>query len=443
MTAILIGDRSGLDRDTQRRLREAGTYHVIAISGGNVAILGALVLATLRVTRCGTRAASLATAAALVGYAYLVGYEASVVRATLGAAVYLVARAADLRTPPLNALAVVAAVMLVTTPLTIFDVGFALTFGATVAILIGVPRCAAAWGEWTAGAPGFLRSVARALVMLGAATLCAEAALFPLSAFAFSRISFAGLVLNFAAIPLMTVVQVAGPVVVGASVGVPALSAFAGVVAHLGATDLAESARLVEWMPWLTRRVPPPAPGLVGVYYTGWIVWLGARRAPCIRRAAAITVVLTAPLIVFGPTWPASLDGRWLEPSPLRVTFLDVGQGDATLIQFPDRSSLLVDAAGILGSTFDVGERIVAPALWALGVRRLDRFVLTHGHPDHIGGAAAIVRDFRPREVWEGVPSASGGARAQLPLASDARGLCRRPRAPLRGPARVHGGISD
>ena len=142
MTAILIGDRSGLDRDTQRRLREAGTYHVIAISGGNVAILGALVLATLRVTRCGTRAASLATAAALVGYAYLVGYEASVVRATLGAAVYLVARAADLRTPPLNALAVVAAVMLVTTPLTIFDVGFALTFGATVAILIGVPRCA-------------------------------------------------------------------------------------------------------------------------------------------------------------------------------------------------------------------------------------------------------------------------------------------------------------
>ena len=89
----------------------------------------------------------------------------------------------------------------------------------------------------------------------------------------------------------------------------------------------------------------------------------------------------------------------------LRVTVLDVGHGDAVLVQLPDRRSLLVDAGGSMsGSTFDIGGRVVAPALWALGTRRLDALVLSHADPDHAGGAAAVLRDFRPREIWEGMP---------------------------------------
>lgn len=81
------------------------------------------------------------------------------------------------------------------------------------------------------------------------------------------------------------------------------------------------------------------------------------------------------------------------------MTFLDVRQGDATVVQLPDRSSLLVDVGGIPGSTFDMGERVVVPALWALGLRRLDWLLLSHGHPDHLAAAAAALRDLRPREI--------------------------------------------
>jgi competence protein ComEC len=80
-----------------------------------------------------------------------------------------------------------------------------------------------------------------------------------------------------------------------------------------------------------------------------------------------------------------------------------VAQGDATLIRFPDGRAWLVDTGGALGR-FDIGTRIVSPALWALGLRRLSTLVLTHGDRDHIGGAHAMLRDFRPAEVWEGVP---------------------------------------
>ena len=85
------------------------------------------------------------------------------------------------------------------------------------------------------------------------------------------------------------------------------------------------------------------------------------------------------------------------------MTFLDVGQGDAAIVQFPDGRTLSIDAGGSTG-TFDIGSRVISPAYWALGVSRLDYMSITHGDQDHIGGAASVFRDFGPFEVWEGVP---------------------------------------
>ena len=85
---------------------------------------------------------------------------------------------------------------------------------------------------------------------------------------------------------------------------------------------------------------------------------------------------------------------------------LTLGRGDATLVEFPDRSSLLVDTGGIPfgSSSFDMGSRVLSPALWARGVGRLDAVLLAHGDPDHIGGAGSIIDNFAPDQVWEGVP---------------------------------------
>jgi competence protein ComEC len=105
----------------------------------------------------------------------------------------------------------------------------------------------------------------------------------------------------------------------------------------------------------------------------------------------------------------------------LRVTFLDVAQGDATVVQFPGGRSLLVDTGSLSGS-FDVGSRVVAPALWALGVSRLDFMLLTHGDVDHVGGAPAILHTFRPWEVWEGVSVPSHEGMRQIAYAATREG---------------------
>lgn len=391
VTAILIGDRTGLPDDIRLQLQAAGTYHVIAISGGNIAILAGLTLVLLLACGVTGRPAALVTIGILLAYAQLVTAGPSVWRATLMAAMYLAARLLDHRAPPWHAIAIAAAVVVCVQPLDVRDVGFILTFGATAALLEGARRTArlAPRGR-----------VAAWLIASVAASCAAEVALLPVSAWTFSRVTSAGLVLNLLAVPLMGVVQVGGMIAVALD-RLESIAGVAGWVAHVAARGLVSSARLVEVMPWLTPRVPAPSIALVIVYYAGLATALVARGA--IRGAGIGTALICALAIATGlgaPAW-SSNDG-----SRLRLTVFDVGQGDAALLQFPDRSSLLVDTGGIpFGSgSFDIGVRVLAPALWARGVRSLDTLLLTHGDPDHIGGAGALVGDFDPASIWEGIP---------------------------------------
>ena len=263
VTAIVIGDRAGLDDDVQRRLQEAGTYHVIAISGGNIAILAGLLLGAFRVAGCLGRGAMIAAIGLLVAYASLVGGGASVDRATLMAIVYFGARAFDQRSPPLNALWVVAAMLVATDPLSIADPAFGLTFGATLGILIVGPVITTTMRPQNSQRSCFsaVLRVLRCIVVLRGmfvASLAAEAMLFPIGALVFSRVTFAGLALNFLAIPLMAVAQVAGMAVVPIALVSTRLATAAGWMAHIGAGGLVWSADLVRFAPVLTYRVAPP-----------------------------------------------------------------------------------------------------------------------------------------------------------------------------------------
>jgi len=223
---------------------------------------------------------------AFVAYASVVGQDASVGRATAAAVVVLGAGLLDHRTPSNNVVAVVTLGVLVVSPLSLFDAGFILTFGATLGIVLGVEPLSQALrrfpGRWWDPVPGWMS----AAIMLLSATLCAEAALMPVGALLFGRISVAGLVLNFLAIPLMTVTQVAGMAAV-------ALAALVGWVAHLGATALVESTRLLDVLPWLAFRVSPPDRAVMAIYYVALRRQLcapGVRFTTCHSRSSSSAV---------------------------------------------------------------------------------------------------------------------------------------------------------
>jgi competence protein ComEC len=409
-TAILIGDRSRLPQEDEKRLQRAGTYHVIAISGGNIAIVAAVLLLVARLLLVPHRLAAAFTIAALLFYAQITGPAASVERAVAAAVIFLAARVIDHRGPALNALAVAALLATTKSPVSILDPGFLLSFGATLGILVGTPRLSSPARRSRRGvAVGAFRLFLRASVAVLAATLCAELVLIPISATVFGRVTFAGLLLNLVAIPLMSVVQISAAVVLGGPQLGGAIHGGAVYATHLAASGLVESARLVEIAPWLSSLVSSPAVLLVATYYLAVACLL----VPRLRACAGAIATASIGLMLAGPT-ACSSNAVSHSRFPLRVVVLDVGQGDATVVSMSNGRALLVDAGGIPafaapgehGETtgFDVGDRVVVRALRALDVSRLTALVLTHGDPDHMLGAPAVLAAMRVTSLWEGVP---------------------------------------
>ncbi|HEX5110085.1 MAG TPA: DNA internalization-related competence protein ComEC/Rec2 [Vicinamibacterales bacterium] len=408
ITAVLIGDRSGLPDSVRTRLQAAGIYHVIAISGGNIAILAGLLLLTLALVGVRGRPAAMATLVLLWACSCVITAGPSVWRATLMAIVYLAARAIDHRTPTWHAMAVAIIAMIVAQPLDVRDPGFILTFGATLA-LVEVARRAGALTPRTLESRRVRESRSRRAVraiwrswiapsLLASAAV--EVALMPVSAVAFSRITVAGLVLNLAAVPAMALVQSAGLVLVlcdhWSVVAVPA-----AWIATWSATGLVECARLVDVAPWLARRVPPPWPVVVIAYYVGLAVVLAPIRR--LRLAGGIVMSAAALVMVCGVS-AVGWSRTDANEASLRLTMFDVGQAEAMLLQVPGAGPLLVDAAGApFGSGLDIGTRVLTPALWAKHVTGVDTLLVTHGDPDHVGGAAAVIEAFTPARLWIGV----------------------------------------
>ena len=388
-TAVLIGDRGGLPDDTRDRLQAAGTYHVIAISGGNIAILAACVIGLLAAIGVRGRRASLPAMLMLTVYALVATSGPSVWRATLMALLYFGARALDHRVPVWHATAVAAALMVVVRPLDVRDPGFVLTFGATAALIEGARRGLAL--------PSRHRLLAWLIASMSS-SFAVEVALLPVSAEMFSRVTSAGLVLNLLAVPLTVVIQVAALAAVAFD-RMAWLASAAGSIASLSAFALVRSADLVTVAPWLSARVPSPGVAVIVAYYAALIAVLAV---PRLRLVAVLA--LAALIVVIG----AGIDGARLghdnRPAMLRLTMVDVGQGEAMLLETPTHEAILIDTGGSpVGGGVDIGQRVLAPAMWARGVRSLDALLLTHGDPDHIGGATAVVGDFVPTRIWEGI----------------------------------------
>lgn len=417
VTAILIGDRAGIPADVEARLQMAGTYHVIAISGGNIAILTAILAVCWRVLALPSRARAVLSGVLVGGYGAVAQGSASVSRACLVAMICVAAQWFDVRPRGLPVLWCAALGLLAWSPLLLFDTGFQLTVAATLGLLLaaGLSPATAARGTVTAGP-------AAAAGRFALATLAADLAMLPTASSVFNRVTIAGVILNFVAIPLMTLTQLCGIVVVSADGLLPRAQVIAGQAADLSVRALIWTSRLVDVCPRLSWRVPPPSWTALAVYFGCWTSWVvfgprlhGARRCALLGLACCCTAGVacgaegcqSAPALPLPPQARGDASTSLRESSVLTFVFLDVGQGDATVVRFPSGRTWLIDTGGIPGAaTFDVGARVVAPALWALGVRRIDVLAITHADPDHAGGAVSLLTDFAPREFWEGIPVA-------------------------------------
>ncbi len=413
-SAMSIGLRDLVSRDVSNDFRISGLSHVVAISGWHIAMLGAVVAGMLG--RIGRRPRTMIVLLAICAYATFAGASPSILRAAVMASIVLVARESGRRGSASAGLALTVAGMLVVDPVTISDVGFQLSAAATAGLLVWGTRCR----DWLQ--TRLPRRTPTWLLESLAVSSAAQAATLPLVLLHFGTLSLVSPLANLLIAPLvapamlLTAVAFACGVFIG--LGVPALLfaplALVGsltigatiAIAHLCASlpmanvvlatplNLVAASACLAAVAWLVRprRAPNPALTVLPASPTVPAV-ASAREQPVAahrsRRfaAAAATVALAVLLVAATGSRP---DGR------LHITVLDVGQGDAILLQGPNGGRALVDTGpdpDRLISLLD--QRIPA---WD---RRLDLVVLTHPHEDHVAGLAAVMDRYSIKEIAE------------------------------------------
>ncbi len=302
---------------------------------------------------------------------------------------YLLALAVARQREPLHALALAATLILLLDPNALFTLGFQLSFIAVTSILL-VGQCVNRY--WT---PHHVSGWRRALYNGALTTSAAFIGTLPLLAGAFHTIPIYDPLANLILLPLISLLVPAGVVVLLLTSLWPAASDFAFALLEpplIGITALVQG--IAARPEALYHTAAPPAAVTLGYYGLFARVLLVPRQGWRQRwRWAAFS--LCALLITGGVAW----EYRASRPHQLRVTFLDVGTGDAIWIQTPSGHNLLIDGGGTYNGQFDIGARVVAPVLWQAHVGRFDLMALTHMHPNHARGLASLFRLFGARHL--------------------------------------------
>jgi competence protein ComEC len=404
---ILLGARGSLPQDLRSDMDSTGTSHLVAVSGQNITMLAGLVIAALA-WLIGRRPACLAALATILAYAALVGGEASVVRATIMAALYIGAIAAGRQNSGWVALVLAAALMTAHEPRVVHDVSFQLSFAAVLGLAtIALPireqmERVVNGNEFAAGFPPV-----RPGVEILSMSLASVAFTLPITAAHFHQVSLVSPAANLFAVPAFLAVAVTAALAAVVGYVLPGASGFLVWVAW-------PPAAYMSWVVGVFADVPAASVRLEGIgvwhvlaYYIVLalgLVYLTARRAPVLQPDKAPALLLRPSPSVIGATATIALSALvvWLAlRSPgearLTVTFLDVGQGDAVLVEGPTGNRVLVDGG-------PSGEAILA----ALGRNlpfyedEIDMVVLTHEQADHLGGLPAVLEEYRVGAVIDG-----------------------------------------
>ena len=404
MEAMTLGVRDNLN-DLQDSFAAAGLAHILALSGLNFGILIAVVgflLKPFGVLRYPVMIAF------VIGFIFLVDASPSVLRAgTMAAALLFSLWLGAGRLEPWPALSLAALLALLWNPSHLFDLSFGLSYLAVVGMLVFAGPTL--WALHASALPWWRP---RALV-LGTliVSLAAQALLLPLLAHTFGSVPLLSPIVNILAIPLAT------PLVpLGFAAGLLGLASLP-LASLLNQLTALPAAALI-WTANTSATWPSLGWGEVSpvgfVYYAVGALALALVSLGKLRLWRGLLVVA------------AALTASALTPPPYgdaEIVYLDVGQGDSTLIRLPHRTEILVDGGGSPFSDFDVGENTVVPALRALDVDELELVIASHADTDHIEGLAGVLARVPVQRLVIGYPSADSEAFGALLAVAERRGV--------------------
>jgi competence protein ComEC len=404
---MIIGEPDYISPEIRDVFMATGTVHILSISGSH---LGLIALGLFFVIRRGcrllpsfwllslsryttpTRLAAVLTAPPVVLYTLLAGAQVATVRSLVMILLFLLAVWLGRDSNMLLTLAVAGWLILLHDPQALFDISFQLSFLSILAIGLVLQRTHRDEEDESVTScrtDRFRKWLRSYCWMTGGVTL----ATVPLVAYYFNQVPWVGLLGNLVVVPIAGFVLV--PVGLASGIWYVLTGSETFPASHINQTIGDVLFRVVEVLAGIPRaewHVASPSLPTMVVFYVCLAIAIWPFAGVWLKRFGAAMAVL----ILIGWMWSPR---PWSDGDTLRVTFLDVGQGDACLIELPDRKVILIDG-GATYETLDIGRAVVAPYLWDRGITHLDHVIGTHPQLDHIGGLAWTVRQFTVSRYW-------------------------------------------
>ena len=386
--AMLFGGYGGIRPELLEAFTVTGLIHILSVSGSHITLMAGVAQVLGKVLGWSGRMTALVATIIIMLYSLLAGLVIPVVRSAIMGILTLVALTLGRERDAQHILSLTAGGILLLWPLSLYDISFQLSFGATAGLLYLSPRLQ---GIFSQRLPRFVSGSL-------AVTMGAQLAVLPFIAWYFNVVSLSSLLANILVAPLVEFIIVIS-LLAGIIVG---LLPVVGKLIYMSASLLLGlSYELSRWI----ARLPGSQIYVPALNYPMWIIyyavlglyflpadnkeyiWNKTRQAIKLARGREQYIIGLAAIIII----IVSCVVCWIQPKELQVHFIDVGQGDAALIITPNGRAFMIDTGGTRKGSYDIGARVDVPYLLHYGVRKLDFIMLTHAHDDHAKGVGGIL----------------------------------------------------
>ena len=417
--AMTIGNQNKIPADLRDNFNKTGTAHLLSINGLHIGIIAAsafffifLVLKSSEYMMLRFNIIKLAATAAFMMVmicALIAGMRIPVLRSTLMAFVFLVALLNGKQRDFYNTLAIAALIILLISPEALFDSSFQLSFVAVLALIYMMPRLGDLHFKKESGLPLWTQSVIRYVYLSALVCIAVTIGTLPLIVYYSNRVSSITIIANLISVPLLGTLSLTicmffilcaffSPVIAGYCIKLA--SFFVGISVNI--------INKLAALSWSSFNATTPNLLEIAIFYL--FIFLAMQCIDAARNRETpkafspqrlqILKYLLIMTVLFFIADIAYLTFKDNLSSDLKVTVIDVGQGNSTLIQFPGGKTMMIDGGGFPEGSFDVGKSVLAPFLYHRRISNIDMVALSHPHPDHLLGLIYVMNNFAVRQAW-------------------------------------------
>lgn len=377
LLAILLGDKDKLSEDIQESFKTSNLSHMLAVSGAHVSYIILGLTYVLQNSIIGKKNGKIVCIIFLLAFMAITNFTPSVTRACIMAILTLFSSIIYRKSDVYTNISVAALITLIFNPYSLLDLGFQLSYGGTIGIIIFIKRIQEKKSN---------SKVINYIKQMALVSIYANIIIIPIMMYHFNTVSFTFIISNIMASPILGIIVITGFLFIITSITVKPLTRLIAIFIKPILSILIKISQICSKLPFSNILVVTPYMFNVISYYAIILYCIKSKKNNKCKIIICLLIVLILINFII-----------YIFPQKLRIFFIDVGQGDSTLIITPDKKTVLIDGGG--SDSFDVGEKVLLPYLLDRRILKVDYVLISHFDTDHCGGILTIMEKVKVKNI--------------------------------------------